>query len=262
MSGGRPAAEVDFGRWTAEDAWQAIDLLSDLHLAPALPRTFDAFARHLRTTPADAVLILGDLFEVWIGDDARTLPFERRCVELLAEAGARKTLAFMAGNRDFLVGDTMLASCGLRGLADPTLLDAWGRRVVLTHGDSLCLADTDYQAFRATVRGAGWQRDFLARPLAERAAIAADIRARSEERRRFDGRTDADVDTAAALAWLDAAGADLMIHGHTHRPAVHTLAPGRTRHVLSDWDLDDSAHPRADVLRLTRAGVERLHVTG
>lgn len=254
------AAAPAFEEWVADAGWQAIDFLSDLHLSPALPRTFEAFAAHLQATPADAVVILGDLFEVWIGDDARSLDFERRCVDVLAAAGSRHTLAFMVGNRDFLLGDAMLAASRMKGLHDPTLLFAFGRRVVLSHGDVLCLDDTEYQDFRRMVRSAAWQREFLAKPLAERAAIAAQIRERSEQRRAFDGRPDVDVDADAAAGWLRAAASAEFVHGHTHRPAQHALPGGGTRYVLSDWDLDDGLHPRADVLRLTRAGFERLNL--
>jgi UDP-2,3-diacylglucosamine hydrolase len=238
--------------------WRAIDFISDLHLSPALPRTFESWARYLRETPADAVFMLGDLFEVWVGDDARDLPFERRCVEVLADAAQRRHIGFMAGNRDFLVGVEMLRASGLVGLPDPTLLSAWGRRALLTHGDALCLADTDYQAFRRLVRSEDWQREFRARPLAGRQQLAAEMRRQSESRHRFDGRDDADVDAAAALGWLRAADAAVLVHGHTHRPGSEFLAPGVERHVLSDWDLDDAARPRADLLRLTRDGWQRL----
>lgn len=257
---GAHAALPAFFEFVAPANWRTIDFLSDLHLSPALPRTRDAFERHLRQTPADAVFILGDLFEVWIGDDARALPYERECVELLAEAATRRQLAFMAGNRDFLVGGSMLRATGMMGLADPSVLSAWGQRVLLTHGDLLCLADTEYQAFRREVRGEAWQTAFLAKPLAERAAIAADIRRKSEARRRFDGRADVDADTATAVRWLHAIGAAELVHGHTHRPGSDELAPGYKRHVLSDWDLDDAKQPRAQVLRLTRDGFRRLEV--
>ena len=116
-----------FFEYAAPRDWKAIDFISDLHLCEALPRTFDAWAAHLRHTPADAVFILGDLFEVWVGDDARTLPFERRCAEVMAEAASHRSLAFMAGNRDFLLGTAMLRVTGMMGLPDPTVLDAWGR---------------------------------------------------------------------------------------------------------------------------------------
>jgi len=247
-----------FHELAAPKAWRTIDFISDLHLSPALPRTLQAWAAYLRETPADAVFMLGDLFEVWVGDDARSLPFEHHCVDLIAEAASRRSVAFMAGNRDFLLGAAMLQDCGLMGLPDPTVLDAWGQRVLLTHGDALCLADTDYQAFRREVRSDAWQREFLAKPLAERLQIAAEIRRQSQSRQRFDGMRDADVDTGTAVAWMHAMGTAEMVHGHTHRPGSQLLAPGFKRHVLSDWDLDDAERPRAEVLRLSRDGFERL----
>ncbi|MDP1649927.1 MAG: UDP-2,3-diacylglucosamine diphosphatase [Rubrivivax sp.] len=236
--------------------WKAIDFISDLHLCEALPRTFQAWSAHLRHTPADAVLILGDLFEAWVGDDSHTLPFERRCLEVLADAASHRTLAFMVGNRDFLLGTAMLRASGMMGLPDPTLLEAWGQRVLLSHGDALCLDDRPYQEFRAEVRSAPWQQAFLARPLAERRALAAEMRRMSSTRHRFDGDSAADVDAAAAVRWLHAIGAAEMVHGHTHRPGSNALAPGFKRHVLSDWDLDTA--DRAEVLRLTRKGFERI----
>ncbi|MFY9510582.1 MAG: UDP-2,3-diacylglucosamine diphosphatase [Rubrivivax sp.] len=238
--------------------WRCIDFISDLHLSAALPRTTAAWERQLLQTPADAVVMLGDLFEVWVGDDARSLPFEQHCVEVMAEAASRRTLAVMVGNRDFLLGAQMLRACGAMALPDPTLLQAWGQHVLLSHGDALCLDDSDYQAFRREVRSSRWQAEFLAKPLSERLAIAADIRRQSQMRQSFDGRADADIDTATAVAWLHTSGAAELVHGHTHRPGSQGLAPGFKRHVLSDWDLDDAARPRAEVLRLTRNGFQRL----
>lgn len=262
MPGGGSSAQraglPAFYELTTPKTWRCIDFLSDLHLSPALPRTVERWARHLQDTSADAVFMLGDLFEVWVGDDARTLPFERHCVDVMAEAASRRSLGFMVGNRDFLAGASLLRACGLMGLPDPTVLTAWGQRVLLTHGDALCLSDTDYQDFRREVRSPGWQRDFLSRPLEERLDIAADIRRQSRERQRFDGRADADIDVATAVAWMHAMGTPEMVHGHTHRPASQLLAPGFKRHVLSDWDLDDAGHARAEVLRLTRDGFVRL----
>ncbi len=242
--------------FAAPRGWKAIDFIADLHLCEALPRTFQAWSAHLRHTAADAVFILGDLFEAWVGDDACTLPFERRCLDVLADAASHRTLAFMVGNRDFLLGGAMLRASGMTGLPDPTLLDAWGQRVLLSHGDALCLDDRPYQAFRAEVRSAPWQQAFLERPLAERQRLAAEMRRASSARHRFDGDTDADVDAAEAVRWLHAMGAAEMVHGHTHRPGSNALAPGFRRHVLSDWDLDRA--DRAEVLRLTRSGFERI----
>jgi UDP-2,3-diacylglucosamine hydrolase len=250
-----------FYELAAPKAWRSIDFISDLHLSPALPRTAETWARYLHETTAEAVFILGDLFEVWVGDDARSLPFERHCVDLLAEAASRRSIAFMVGNRDFLLGAQMLRACGMMGLPDPSVLTAWGQRVLLTHGDALCLADTEYQAFRRQVRSDSWQADFLARPLDERLAIAADIRRQSQLRHSFDGRPDVDIDLGTAVGWMHAMGTAEMVHGHTHRPASQLLAPGFKRHVLSDWDLDDHVRPRAEVLRLSRDGFVRLALT-
>ncbi|MCD0417942.1 UDP-2,3-diacylglucosamine diphosphatase [Rubrivivax sp. JA1024] len=251
------AALPAFFEFEAPREWRTIDLISDIHLAPSLPRTVEAWRAHLLHTPADAVFILGDLFETWVGDDVRQRPFEAGCADVLAEAASRRGIAFMAGNRDFLVGARLLRETGVMGLADPTLLDAWGRRVLLMHGDALCLQDRDYLAFRALVRDERWQRDFLSRPLDERLAIAADIRRRSEARQ-DDAARHADVDAATAVAWMHAVGAAELVHGHTHRPGSETLAPGYRRHVLTDWDLDDARAPRAEVLRLTRDGFQRV----
>jgi len=253
-----PAALPAFYELAAPTAWRAIDFLSDLHLSPALPRTFEAFSRHLRATPADALFILGDLFEVWVGDDSRSQPFEHRCVDELAAAASSRSVAFMVGNRDFLLGRAMLRDCGMMALPDPTVLSTWGQRVLLTHGDALCLADVEYQAFRRQVRDPAWQQEVLGRPLAERLKLGRELRARSAERQRFDGRQDVDIDAATAVAWMHGLGAAEMVHGHTHRPGSNDVAPGFRRHVLSDWDLDDDARPRAEVLRLTRDGFQRI----
>jgi UDP-2,3-diacylglucosamine hydrolase len=242
--------------WQVPPAWQAIDFISDLHLGETMPRTFDAWAAHLRHSPADAVFMLGDLFEVWVGDDMRQLPFERRCVDVLAQSASRKQLAFMAGNRDFLVGAALLRDSGVMALPDPTVLQGWGQRVLLSHGDALCLDDLPYQAFRREVRSPQWQADFLARSLDERLAIARDIRRVSASRPRFDGNADIDIDTAEAVRWMHALGVAELVHGHTHRPGSEILAPGFKRHVLTDWDLDTG--DRAEVLRLGRDGFMRV----
>ncbi|HSW04541.1 UDP-2,3-diacylglucosamine diphosphatase [Aquabacterium sp.] len=244
--------------WRADPRWSAIDLLSDVHLHADMPRTFDVWRQHLLDTPADAVLMLGDVFEVWVGDDARLDAFEQQCCEVLRQATARRSVAFLPGNRDFLVGDVMLQACGVQRLADPTLLRAWQHRLLLTHGDALCLADVDYQRFRQEVRGADWQQRFLAQPLAERQRQARAMRDASaaHQAAMVPGQW-FDVDGAAADAWLAAADADMMVHGHTHRPAVHTLPSGKPRHVLGDWDLDAAA-PRARALRLTAQGLAVL----
>ena len=254
-----PPALPSFHELRADDAWRCIEFISDLHLSQQQPRTVDAWAAYLQGSQADAIYILGDLFEVWIGDDAcQAGRFEHQAREILTDAARRRPMGFMAGNRDFLVGQHMLQSCGIAALPDPTLLEAWGRRVLLTHGDSLCLADTAYQAFRRQVRSDAWQSEFLGQPLATRERLARQMRDASEANKRQTTMADwADVDSGAALDWMRATGSADLVHGHTHRPGSQTLAPGMERHVLSDWDCDNEP-ARAQLLRLTRDGFSRV----
>jgi UDP-2,3-diacylglucosamine hydrolase len=251
-----PEAAPPIGALAADGAWRAIDLLSDVHLRADRPRTFDAWRDHLLHTTADAVLILGDLFEAWVGDDARGEGFDAECLAVLRATAAQRLLAFMPGNRDFLVGDVMLGESGVQRLADPTLLTAWGGRWLLTHGDALCLADADYLRFRAEVRTSAWQQAFLARPLAERRALARTMRDASMAHQAGISEF-ADVDSDAAAAWLAAAGTGVLIHGHTHRPGRHALPGGGIRLVLGDWEFDTLPR-RAQALRLTPQGLAPL----
>lgn len=240
--------------------WRCIDLISDLHLQASEAATFEVWQQYLRSSSADALLILGDLFEVWVGDDVAKPPsdqppgFEAQCQQLLAEASQHMAVFFMHGNRDFLLGESFAAGCGMTLLSDPTVLVFDEQRWMLSHGDALCLDDTDYQQFRSSVRTAAWQAQFLAKPLAERLAIARSLREQSESRK-SSGASYADVDTAAALQCLQAAQATTLIHGHTHKPANHSLNPAAEpplqRLVLSDWDANASP-PRLEVLRLSR----------
>lgn len=244
--------------FTAPAAWRAIDFISDLHLAAYTPRTFDAWAAHLSHTRADAVFILGDLFEVWIGDDLAESDFETRVVAVLKAASQQRTIAFMAGNRDFLVGDALLESLGVMRLQDPTLLVAFGQQALVSHGDALCLGDTAYQRYRSVVRRAGVQRAFLALPRSWRRGIGQRARKYRDSPRLAQERRYVDVDADAAQGWLQDAGAPVLVHGHTHAPASHALAAGAVRHVLSDWDLERDAAPRAEVLRWTASGFARI----
>ena len=243
---------------TADEDWAAIDFISDIHLAADMPRTFEAWSAYLLGTSAEAVFILGDLFDVWVGDDSRLEGFEAQCAGVLEQAARQRRVGFMAGNRDFLLGEAMLAGCGLIALPDPTLLQAFGQRVLLTHGDALCLADTEYQRFRAMVRNPQWQAMALALPLAERRRHAAQMRHVSEQRN-AEGLLPADaadIDFDTAISWLRNADAQLLVHGHTHRPGSDTWPGGLVRHVLTDWDLDAAA--RSEVLRLSAAGWRRM----
>ena len=246
----------------APAAWGTVDFISDLHLTTEEPTTFTVWQRYLASTPADAVFILGDLFEVWVGDDAvspdpsQSTEFEDRCVQVMTSAADRLAIFFMHGNRDFLVGQHLMDLSHTTLLADPTVLLFADQRFLLSHGDALCLADTDYLQFREQVRSAAWQATFLDKPLTERQSIARGLRAQSEARKQ-SGQTYADVDSDAAKQWLTAANASTLIHGHTHRPGQHELGDNQRRVVLSDWDAI-ATPPRAEVLRLTVAGLQRL----
>ena len=240
----------------APERWQQVELLSDLHLGPDTPGTLARLEQHLAQTPADAVLLLGDIFEVWVGDDARHEPFEAGVVRMLHAASQRLNLFFMHGNRDFLVGADMLAACGMTALPDPTVLAAFGQRWLLVHGDAQCLDDTAYQAFRRQVRSPEWQAQVLAQPLEARQALGRQMRAGSKAAQ-AEQLMATDLDAEACRALLRDAGAPTMIHGHTHRPAVHDLGDGLQRVVLSDWDFDTTPH-RGDVIRLSAAGLQRL----
>lgn len=248
----------------APPSWRTVDFISDLHLSGDAPGTFTAWRHYLESTPADAVFILGDLFEVWVGDDAvsadfRAHPqasFEDSCASVLAQAASRLALFFMHGNRDFLVGQRLMEVCRTTLLSDPTVLVFEGQRWLLSHGDALCLGDVDYLQFRQQVRSPAWQNDFLAKPLAERQAIARGLRQQSEARKQ-SGADYADVDTLAARQWLQAADARTLIHGHTHKPARHDLGQGLARVVLSDWDADAPVL-RTEVLRLRSKGLQRI----
>ena len=249
-----------FEELVAPSHWRTVDFLSDLHLQASEPDTLAAWHHYLQTTPADALFILGDLFEVWVGDDALDDPgsFESQACALLQAASRQRALFFLHGNRDFLIGPGFARHTGATLLHDPTVLVWQGQRLLLSHGDALCLDDVDYQRFRVQARSVQWQEHFLAQPLAQRRAQARGIRQQSEARKQ-SGAIYADVDGPAAIAWLRAAHATTLVHGHTHRPAEHALAPGLARVVLSDWDAA-AQPPRADVLRLTPQGLERVAI--
>jgi UDP-2,3-diacylglucosamine hydrolase len=230
--------------------WKCIDLVSDLHLHASHPQTFQAWCDYILNTTASAVFILGDLFEVWVGDDAKDIPdsFEQQCTAVLRTAGLRRPVHIMCGNRDFLMGQALMDTTHCTLLDDPCTVHFSNQAWLLTHGDALCLDDTDYLDFRAKVRKPQWQHDFLAQPLAQRQEIARNLRGQSESRKQLSPRH-VDVDAAAALQTIRNAGAQNMIHGHTHRPGTHPLGPEGQRWVLSDWDLD-STLARAEVLRI------------
>ena len=262
MSSAQPQDMPNIGELLAPEAWHQVDLISDLHLQANERATFEAWRDFMATTTAQAVLILGDLFEVWVGDDAVAHdPFLLECAEVLRQTAQRIPVIFMPGNRDFLVGPAFLSACGVQSLADPAVLQLGQQRILLSHGDALCLGDTAYQVFRQQVRNAMWQSEFLAKPLPERLALAAAMRQKSQAHNQaVTVYADADPDLSAQ--WLQAAQATRLVHGHTHRPADHPCGTDQRalRQVLSDWSLDH-APLRAQVLRLARDGsAQRLEL--
>jgi len=215
--------------------------ISDLHLQPSRPELVRAALAFLRDTArgAQALYILGDLFEAWIGDDddAPWLDEFGAALAQLAQSGT--ALYFMHGNRDFLLGETFAARCDLRLLAEPTVIDLYGRSALLLHGDSLCTQDSDYMAFRAQVRNPLWQQAVLAKPLAERRQLAGALRSESLKAGQIKSQEITDVTPAEVDKLMAELGVDLLIHGHTHRPARHSLRIGDAsaeRIVLGDWD--------------------------
>jgi len=221
--------------------------ISDLHLDPSRPAITDLFLAFLReeATSADALYILGDLFEAWIGDDTPSPAADAVATALKAVSDAGVPVYFIRGNRDFLLGDTYAKRSGMRILPDPSVIDLYGKPVLLQHGDLLCTDDIPYQQFRAQTRDPAFQAQFLAQPLAARIAFAQKAREASQNRQaemkegdRAQFETVTDVTPAEVVATFARYGVDTMIHGHTHRPATHVLQVGGRscqRIVLGDW---------------------------
>jgi UDP-2,3-diacylglucosamine hydrolase len=230
--------------------------ISDLHLDASRPHITRLFVEFVgrEAVKANALYILGDLFEAWIGDDAGD-ETSNQVADALAGLHARGVPCFfMHGNRDFLLGDAYARRARIVLLPDGSVLEIEGERVLLMHGDRLCTDDGPYQAFRAQSHEAAWQRAFLARPVAERRTFA--VQARNESARYTKSVSDAitDVNADAVVTTLGESRTQRLIHGHTHRPAIHTLAiDGRTvdRIVLGDWYEQGSVlrgEPRSFVL--------------
>ncbi|HSS29055.1 MAG TPA: UDP-2,3-diacylglucosamine diphosphatase [Usitatibacter sp.] len=231
--------------------------VSDLHLDPARPEATARFHRFLdRALPgADALYILGDLFEYWVGDDGLTLDFPKSVATDLSRASRLAPLFFMHGNRDFLAAQGFASATGATLLEDPTRIDLYGRPTVLLHGDTLCTDDAAYQRFRAQVHDPAWQRAALAKPLAERVAMAEQLRSQSEEAKGGKDLQIMDVAPAAVERAFEDCDCDLMIHGHTHRPGrhVHRVAGrDRERWVLPDW------YGRGGYLEASAAGLRAV----
>ncbi len=238
--------------------------ISDLHLReerPDLTQRFAAFLADTAVSNVEVLFILGDLFEYWIGDDDLGAPFNEEVCDLLrsaADMGPR--ICFIAGNRDFLVGERFAARARMELLPETAVVTAGGTATLLMHGDTVCTDDLPYQEFRRMVRSRPWQVDFLARPLAERRAEVEKLRKRSADA--MLGKTAAimDANPDAIRSALLAHDCTRLIHGHTHRPGHEQVMLGSgcaERWVLSDWDT-----ARGDALEIGAAGVRRLALPG
>jgi UDP-2,3-diacylglucosamine hydrolase len=234
--------------------------VSDLHLAVERPRTIQRFLQFLQRDAGRyrELVILGDLFEFWIGDDGAAAA--RPVIEALAACSAHGLrLLMMHGNRDPLLGHDFAAATGGTLLADPIVLDVAGTPTLLSHGDAWCTRDVAYQRFRAMARQPQFQREFLSKPLDERIAFARSLRMQSEDAKSMKAAGIMDVTPEAIRAALHETGVRRIIHGHTHRPASHVIDMGASlaeRWVLPDWDLDDP-EPRGGFLEFVD-GMPRL----
>ncbi|OIR11379.1 UDP-2,3-diacylglucosamine hydrolase [mine drainage metagenome] len=235
--------------------------ISDLHLSHDHPHSTEMFLRFAAdiAPAAEALYILGDLFEYWAGDDDAGDPFHLRITGTLRQLDAQGTRIFiMHGNRDFLMDEELGAACHATLLDDPTLLDLYGTPTLLTHGDALCTGDTEYQRFRSLVRSSDWQAQFLAQPLARRKAQIEQLRMQSRNEKSLKTMDIMDVNVAAVEDLLRQYHYPRLIHGHTHRPAKHLHQPDG--HLCERWVLGDWDSGKAAILRCDANGIEWLQV--
>ncbi len=217
-----------------------IRFISDLHLEVARPDTTQQFFEFIDRcqNQVSALYILGDFFDAWIGDDDVS-PWNQAIIDKLRQFTYQPTpLYLMHGNRDFLLGDTFCRETGAQMLEDPTLLDLFDRRVLLMHGDTLCIHDYKYMEFRKMVRAPQWQAAFLAKPLAERRAMANAARAQSQAENKLKPSDIMDADPSTIMETVENYDVELLIHGHTHRPGQHEIkltTRSAQRIVLPDW---------------------------
>ncbi len=210
--------------------------ISDCHLDASRPEVTDALTVFLQqqASTAHCLYILGDLFEVWLGDDAT---FELSPILAALQQIAKNTeVYFIAGNRDFLLGENFATQAGLSIVTEPLSIELGGQAVLLIHGDSLCTDDHDYQEFRKMVRDPLWQSTFLSKPLTERQQIAAQLRQDSVAAMAQKSMQIMDVNQQAVDACFRTQSVDIIVHGHTHRPAIHRYPDNNTRYVLGDWN--------------------------
>lgn len=229
--------------------------ISDLHLEAARPEIGEQFLDFLDDEAADAeaLYILGDFFEYWVGDDDPDAYYAaiKRSLRAFTDTGV--PTYFMHGNRDFMIGERFATETGVTILPDPHPLELYGKSVLLSHGDALCTDDTEYQQMRAMTRNPEWQAMMLAKPLEERIAIAQQARASSQERNAMLSEEIMDVNPEAVRQIISEYGVEILLHGHTHRPAIHNVEVDdriAKRVVLGDW------YDQGSVVRWDEDGVD------
>jgi UDP-2,3-diacylglucosamine hydrolase len=229
--------------------------ISDLHLEADRREIGEQFLDFLdeEAADADAVYILGDFFEYWVGDDDPDEYYAsiKRSLRAFTDSGV--PVYFMHGNRDFMIGDTFAAETGVTILPDPYPLELYGKSVLLSHGDALCTDDVEYQQMRAMTRNPDWQAMMLAKPLEERVAIAKHARAQSQERNKTLSESIMDVNPDAVQKTIAEHGVEILLHGHTHRPGIHGVEVDdrfAKRVVLGDW------YDQGSVVRWDEDGLE------
>ena len=230
-----------------------IHLISDLHLSPEHPEVFNQFDEYLADLNAgEDLYILGDLFEYWLGDDAVDFLGHNGAQQLLRSLSNRGVrVFFLSGNRDFLLGEKFADECGIQLIADEHILKVGQRQVLLMHGDSLCTDDLSHQKFRAMVRSPDWQKTFLEKTIAERDGLAKLARYRSEDGKAQKSMEIMDVNPETARETIARHDVEILIHGHTHRPAIHRIEGPKAayRVVLGDWS------PRPSSIQLNEEGL-------
>ncbi len=214
--------------------------ISDLHLDETRPHITQAFIKFLQqeATDCDALYILGDLFEAWIGDDDHTALSQQVVAALATLSGSGVPTYIMHGNRDFLIGEAFCRAAGCELLPDPSVVEFYGQATLLMHGDSLCTSDVVYMAFRAKMRNPAVQQQLLSKPLSERHQIAEQLRAGSASANSNKAEDIMDVTADEVVQQMQQNNTRRLIHGHTHRPATHSVALANgdgQRIVLGDW---------------------------
>ncbi len=251
-------------------------LISDIHLTPSMPLTAQRFFDFCEkeAPKVEAVFILGDLFEYWVGDDtSSSSPFQQEVLRALASLSTKTKTYYVHGNRDFLIGSGFLKKTGLTLLADPSLIDIAGEKYLVCHGDSLCTADIGYQVFRGIVRKPWIQKLFLSMPLSWRRSIANSLRSNSHAQYQYSASKSSALNSVRTNVTLEACAAVMkdwsmnkLIHGHTHLPAHHHEQLDQQmwqRWVLSDWDLDHPVRttPRASALAINGQGARYIDLS-